>query len=234
MFESLFRHFDHIVFLDVETSGLNPEREEIIEFGGIDVFRESEDTYLTRETDMLVRLSDGKKLSKKITELTGISQDILEHEGSKKETLRDVLTGLFGEGKPLVVAYNAQFDLCFLYYFLKAFGSEGVMKNIKMLDALSVYKDRRDYPHKLEDAVKEYRLETKNTHRALDDAAAAYSLLCVMENECPDLERYINLFGFNPRFGISGPRISSVKYVPQPYIRTEKLYEKIKEEISIT
>ena len=45
-----------------------------------------------------------------------------------------------------------------------------------------------------------------------------------MAKECDDLERYINLFGYSPRYGVSGPKISSVKYVPQSYRNKDKLY----------
>jgi DNA polymerase-3 subunit epsilon len=40
-------------------------------------------------------------------------------------------------------------------------------------------------------------------------------------------DRYINLFGYNPKHGISGKKISSVTYLPQPYNRPKgaKLYE---------
>ena len=46
-----------------------------------------------------------------------------------------------------------------------------------------------------------------------------------MEQEEQDLERYVNLFGYNPRFGLPKPTIHSVQYLPQGYNRTGKLYE---------
>jgi len=94
-----------------------------------------------------------------------------------------------------------------------------------MLDVLTVYRDRKPYPHKLIDAVKMYSLDTNNTHRALDDARVTFRLLCEMGKEFDDLERYVNLFGYNPKYGVSGPKISSVKYLPQGYYRFKKLYE---------
>lgn len=225
MLNSLFEQFDSIIFLDVETSGLDPKEDEIIELGVLRVFRDVEAAFSEEKVSLLIRLSEGKALSEKITSITGITQDMLDGDGVEKALVCDILAEMFGHGRPLIVAYNAQFDLCFLYYLLRAFGKESVMQNVKMLDALTVYKDRRDYPHRLENAVAAYALETKNTHRAVDDAIATFSLLCVMEDEQNDLDRYINLFGFNPKFGVSGPKISSVKYVPQPYARTQKAYE---------
>ena len=40
-----------------------------------------------------------------------------------------------------------------------------------------------------------------------------------------DLDRYVNLFGYNPKYGIPSPRIGSVRYAPQPYERCMLLYE---------
>jgi DNA polymerase-3 subunit epsilon len=45
-----------------------------------------------------------------------------------------------------------------------------------------------------------------------------------MEKEKADLERYVNLFGYNPKFGIDGKAIGSVTYKPQPYNSTKALY----------
>ena len=57
-------------------------------------------------------------------------------------------------------------------------------------------------------------------------ALALKEVLIAMEQEQPDLERYLNLFGFNPKFGVSGAKISSVTYKPQPYNDKTKLYLK--------
>ena len=99
------------------------------------------------------------------------------------------------------------------------------LQGVKMLDALTVYKDRRPYPHKLCNAIESYRLNGQNSHRALDDAKATWELFCAMQKECADLERYINLFGYHPRYGISGPRIASVTYRAQEYDPGKKLYD---------
>ena len=225
---SLFQQFENIIVLDVETTGINPKYEEIIELAAIRLEKGQDlsGPDPDRELDVLVKLSDGRRLPPVITELTGISEQQLAGEGVSKAHACGKLSALLHCKNPLLVAYNAQFDLCFLYYFLDRFGKAGCLQNVKMLDALTVYKDRRPYPHTLRDAVAAYELKTKNTHRAIDDAKATLELLCAMEEETGDLERYINLFGYNPKYGISGPKISSVKYLPQPYDMPNKLYER--------
>jgi DNA polymerase-3 subunit epsilon len=222
MLDSLFSRFDHIVVLDTETTGINPKTDEIIEFGAIRV--PSGTSTPDVESNLLVRLSPGRTLSPLITDITGITLKQLVTDGVSKEYMGEQLCNLLWCAKPLVIAYNAQFDLNFLYFFLHRLGLEKVLTGIGFLDALTVYKDRRPYPHKLANAVEAYSLHAQNTHRAIDDAKATLELLQAMELECADLEKYVNLFGYNPKYGISGNKISSVRYLPQDYNTAKKLY----------
>ena len=75
-------------------------------------------------------------------------------------------------------------------------------------------------------AIEAYGLtEAENSHRAVDDARATVLLLEAMAAEKDDLMRYIDLFGTHPKYGLSGKKISSVTYCPQPYDRRVPLYE---------
>ena len=113
----------------------------------------------------------------------------------------------------------------FLYYLLDAYGLAGALRGAQFLDVMTVYKDRRPYPHRLADAVEAYSLSAQNTHRAIDDTRATYELLCAMDAEESDLFRYVNLFGYNPKYGPPRPRIRSVSYRPQGFDALGKLYE---------
>ena len=59
----------------------------------------------------------------------------------------------------------------------------------------------------------------------MDDARATVLLLEAMAAEKDDLMRYIDLFGTHPKYGMSGKKIASVTYCPQPYDRRAPLYE---------
>ena len=223
---SLFSQFDRIVVFDTEPTGLEFASDEIIELGAVSLTAEGE----RGSMDALIRLSPGKQLPTFITELTGITPQQLEQEGVEKGEACAAFCRLFeGAERPLLVAYNAQFDLNFMYHFLRPFGCVGVLRVPRFLDALTVYKDRRDYPHKLENAIVAYGLEDTavNSHRAVDDARATAQLLEAMEREKNDLPRYLDLFGYHPKYGVSGRRISSVTYRAQPYQRTIPLYERV-------
>jgi len=90
---------------------------------------------------------------------------------------------------------------------------------IDWLDSLTVYKDRRAYPHKLANAIIAYDLTGKvqNSHRAIDDVLALFEVLKAMDDEREDLGSYVNLFGYNPKYGVSGRRIVGVRYEPQSF-----------------
>ena len=222
-FEKLFSRYDRLVLFDTETTGLSCSRDEIIEFAAVVV---EPQTGVVQEYDELVSLSPGGFVPPRIQELTGIStQDIRERGISKERVCRDIAEMI--RGKTLLLAYNAHFDLSFLFYLLLRSGDPEILKGKDKLDLLTVYRDRRSYPHRLCSAIEAYGLSGKvvNSHRAIDDVLATLAVMEEMEKEKDDLERYVNLFGYNARFGLEGRPISSVTYKPQGYDPQKPLYE---------
>ena len=222
-FEKLFSRYDRLVLFDTETTGLNCSRDEIIEFAAVVVEPQAG---VVQEYDELVSLSPGGFVPPRIQELTGIStQDIRERGISKERVCRDIAEMI--RGKTLLLAYNAHFDLSFLFYLLLRSGDPEILKGKDKLDLLTVYRDRRSYPHRLCSAIEAYGLSGKvvNSHRAIDDVLATLAVMEEMEKEKDDLERYVNLFGYNARFGLEGRPISSVTYKPQGYDPRKPLYE---------
>ena len=224
-FETLFEKYDRLVLFDTETTGLQFSRDEIIEFAAVVVERRDGKPAIVQEYDQLIALSPGGFVPPKITELTGISTQDLQEKGlPKTRVARDVCEMM--QGNTLLLAYNAHFDLSFLYYFLLRHGDPMVLKGKDKLDLLTVYKDRRSYPHKLSNAIEAYGLSGKvvNSHRAVDDVIATVAVMEEMEKERSDLMNYVNLFGYNPKYGIDGKPIGSVTYKPQPYNPTKPPY----------
>ena len=189
----LWKNFDRLVVFDTETTGIEFGRDRIIEIGAVALENGAE----RGNFNALVRLPAGQMLPTFITELTGITDEQLDREGVDGRAAAEGFCRLLeGAERPLLVAYNAQFDLNFLYYLLKPLGLVSVLRKPRFLDALTVYRDRRDYPHKLCNAIEAYGLtEAENSHRAVDDARATVLLLEAMAAEKDDLMRYIDLFG---------------------------------------
>ena len=224
--DSLFSRYDKLVLFDTETTGLAYSRDEIIEFAAVVVELENGIPQITREYDELVALAPGSFVPPKIESLTGIStQDLRERGLSKARVCRDIAE-LFA-GNTLLLAYNAHFDLSFLFYMLLRDGDPIILKGKDKLDLLTVYRDRRSYPHRLCNDIEAYGLAGKvvNSHRAVDDVIATFAVMEEMEKEKDDLERYVNLFGYIPKYGVEGKPISSVTYKPQPYHPAAPLYE---------
>ena len=223
MMEAIWNNFDRVVVFDTETTGIEFGTDCIIELGAVSLERGVE----TDCMDLFIRLPEGQTIPPFITELTGITDARLLSEGvDQGEAVEAFCRLLEGAERPLLVAYNAQFDLNFLFWFLRPFGLVDVLKKPRFLDALTVYRDRRDYPHKLCNAIEAYGLtDAVNSHRAVDDARATVQLMEAMAAERDDLAQYIDLFGTHPKYGISGRKISSVTYRPQEYQRTVPLYE---------
>ena len=225
-FEGLFRKYDRLLLFDTETTGLQYSRDEIIEFSAVAVDWEDGAPRVALEYDELIALSPGGFVPPKIQQLTGISTQDLRERGIPKTRLCADFARMLTP-KTLLLAYNAHFDLSFLFYLLLRDGDPAILKGKDKLDLLTVYKDRHSYPHRLESAIEAYGLTGKvvNSHRAVDDVLATLAVMEAMEAERSDLERYINVFGYNPKYGLEGKPISSVTYKPQRYDSKIPLYE---------
>lgn len=160
----------------------------------------------------------GEPLSPKVISLTGINNQMLREKGLDERTVAfEVLDRI--TDNTLMIAHNCQFDLLFLYALLKRnFPEEAdeIVSKLKWLDTVTVLKDRKNYPHKLIDAVKHYNIEEVTFHRAVDDTKALYDVALAMKMERNDLAEYINIFGYNPKYG-PGIRLPFIKYKAQPY-----------------
>lgn len=225
-FDELFAKYDRLVLLDTETTGLQFSRDEIIEFSAVVLERIDGENRVIQQYDELVTLSPGGSIPPMIQNLTGISeQDVRERGIPKTRLCRDIAQMI--QGNCLILAYNAHFDLSFLYYLLLRDGDPTILRGKDKLDLLTVYKDRRSYPHKLCNAIESYGLSGKvvNSHRAIDDVIATVAVMEEMEKERNDLMRYVNLFGFNPKYGVEGKPIGSITYKPQRFDPPKPLYE---------
>lgn len=213
-----FDRYDRILVFDTETTGLSVAGDEIIQFSAAVLAMVDGVPAVTQQYDRLIQLSPGKRLPPEITNLTGITEEAIAQRGiSKEQACREISELL--SGNTLLAAYNAQFDLSFLFYLLYRHGDVEILKNKDKLDLLTVYRDRRSYPHKLFAAIEAYGLSDKvrNSHSADEDALAAAYVMDAMAAERDDLMCYLNIFGYIPKYGPPKPKIRSVTYLPQRY-----------------
>ena len=218
----VFKKYGAVVFFDTETTGLEADTCQIIELAALRIEQTERGTLRVESSvDLFVKLPEGQKIPERIVELTGITDETLEAEGVSEATAAAAFVSMIenDKGPVLLVAHNAQFDLLFVQEMLARHYGAGLLRNTDKLDSLTVYKDRRAYPHKLANAIVAYKLQDKvqNSHRAIDDVFALFEVVMAMDKERADLLTYVNLFGYNPKYGVSGRRISGVKYWPQQF-----------------
>lgn len=218
----IFQKYKGVVFFDTETTGLDAQSCQIIELVAIRIEQTDHGTLRVADSaDVFIKLPEGQKIPEKITELTGITDEMLEAEGITEAEAAARFTDMIRGLPALLVAHNAQFDLLFIREMLQRHVGDGkkLLEVADYLDSLTVYKDRRAYPHKLANAIVAYKLEdkVKNSHRAIDDVAALFEVCKAMDAERPDLLNYVNVFGYNPKYGVSGERLPRVSYWPQRF-----------------
>ncbi len=149
------------IVLDLETTGLDPARNEIIEIGAVRVNRDSDihDTFRA-----LVR--PVRHIPKRITEINGILQEMVDSDGmSLEQAIREFVTFI---GDLPLVTFNAEFGMAFLQ---NAARRHNVVINNPATCALKMarlaWPGRESY--KLSDLSKDGGLSDEGTHHALDD-----------------------------------------------------------------
>ena len=104
-------HIDHLpptfVVIDLETTGPDPERHEIIEIGAIRVNRDG-----SERVDFNMLIKPDKSIPSRVTELTGITQTALLSTGKPMPVAIKEFRAFIGD-LPLV-SFNADYDLAFL------------------------------------------------------------------------------------------------------------------------
>ncbi len=215
---NLFNKYDAVVFFDTETTGLDPKENRVIELAALRVERQTDGSLtMAAKMDAFLLLPDGEEIPARITELTGITDEQLQAEGITEEAAAVDFLDLI-EGHTLLVAYNAQFDLLFTREIFRRLGAgSDKFEACDALDSLTIYKDRAQYPHKLASAIEHYGLQGKvrNSHRAIDDVMALYCVTYQMAEERMDLDAYVNIFGYNVKYGVMCEEIRGITYHAQ-------------------
>lgn len=161
--------------IDLETTGLSPVYDRIIEFGAIKV-RNGE----IIETFSSLVNSDGVCVDSYITELTGISQEAIDSAPDIADVLPCFLDFI---GNDILVGHNINFDINFIYD--EAIRQAHSYFSNDFIDTMRISRRlfRDEKHHRLSDLCKRYNLDYSSAHRALDDCTLVYECFNRLRND---------------------------------------------------
>lgn len=147
--------------IDLETSGLNVEKDAIIEIGALKI-RNGE---AAAEFDSLIKINFS--LPDEIVNLTGITDQLLEKDGVPLGEALDSFTNFIG--KDILVGYNIRFDLLFLKRACLMCQRELISNQSKDALILAKRKLKALPSHRLEALGDYFGIDYQELHRALPD-----------------------------------------------------------------
>lgn len=164
----LNQYAENYVVFDLETTGISPEEDSIIEISAIKVKGHEP----VAEFDTLI--NPGIHIPAGATNVNGITDDMVREAPGLREALPDFLTFIEGE---ILVGHNIQsFDLLFLYRAAEELLGIGVPNDY--VDTLFMAKACLPQlgRHRLTDISAYFHIDTDGAHRALSD--------CIMNQKC--------------------------------------------------
>lgn len=165
--KSLTKWVDDYVLVDIETTGLSPRNDEIIEIGAIKVKNNKiVDTY-----DSLIRIN--QPLNPFITNLTGITNEMLEQGEDPMQVLEEFMDFA---GQEILMGHNANFDINFIYdkcaFYLDTYLRNDFIDTMRI--AKKVLPNCRNY--KLGTLAQVLDVDYEGAHRGLKDVEITYEV----------------------------------------------------------
>ena len=157
---------DTYVAIDLETTGLSPEKNQILEIGAWKV----ENAQVVSHYETLVQCPH--PIDMRIQQLTGITDEMAAAGIPEQQAVKEMLEFC---GNATILGHNIRFD----YSFMKAAALRyGYTYEADAIDTLKIAKKvLPDVPKRnLEYLCEYFGIETSESHRALEDARAAMEL----------------------------------------------------------
>lgn len=178
-----FRETPFVVF-DFETTGLNSQYDRIIEFGAQKIVNFE----VIDEFSSFIQVND--RLSPVVTQLTGITPEMLQGQPTIEEILPKFLEFIDGS---LLLAHNASFDVGFLKAEAYRLGID-----IEWSAFCSLKLARKFLPElesrSLDALAEHYGLTFESRHRSIGDVKVTVSVLeHILNNEASSLQTWADL-----------------------------------------
>jgi DNA polymerase-3 subunit epsilon len=165
-----------LVFVDIETNGLNHIRGRVIEVAAIRV----ENGQIVDSVNTLV--DPGSELPQFITNLTGITSNQVRSAPTFAQVAEELYELLDGS---VFVAHNVRFDYSFLKQEFRRLGKDFLPRQLCTVKLSRVlYPDQRG--HKLQDLINRHSFTYESRHRAYDDAHILWQFLQHVRRQFPE------------------------------------------------
>ncbi|MFL2095550.1 exonuclease domain-containing protein [Marinilactibacillus psychrotolerans] len=178
----------NFTIIDIETTGLDPRYDEIIEVSAIKI---SNDQVVERFSSLI---KSEYSIDSFITELTGITNDMVKKAPEGKEVLTKFLEFVNDD---VVVGYNVHFDVNFLYDNILEVLDQHFSNTIVdvMRIAKKVIKDTKNY--KLQTVAAYYNVSSETMHRGEADCLTCFKCFLNLKqdilNQNGTFEEFIKL-----------------------------------------
>lgn len=182
-----------VVFIDLETTGLSPLIDKIIEFAAIKL------TPSGGLTSLSSLINPERPIPAETTAIHGITDHDVKDAPVIKDFIPTVLE--FFEDLP-VVAHNAKFDTGFIIFCLHQLDLDYPDHDIYCSLKMSRASFREMTSHKLSHLCQELDIKLENHHRALDDTQACLEVFAkavarLSSVECKEALKESHLFNLN-------------------------------------
>lgn len=165
----------NVVCIDTETTGLNPETDELIDIAAV----RRNKTGKLETFQKYIKID--KSINAEILQLTGITNELLNKSGTElKSSLIEFKEFI---GSSLIVGYNIRFDLEFLRFGFMKIKEKMITNESKDLLRLVKKKNKFMSDYHLNSALKKYGITNEKPHSAKSDAMAAFLLGEKLYNE---------------------------------------------------
>ena len=172
------------IVLDIETTGLSPAYDEIIEVSALKI----ENDKIVDSYSSLV--NPNRKLPYDVVQLTGITQEMVDDAQTFEEIADDLKKFI---GYETIIGHNVSFDINFLY---DNFEKSDLILNNNFIDTMRI--SRKLHPeqkhHRLIDLIQLYNIKVEKQHRAFYDCRATFEAYLNMKNEISSIYENFEIF----------------------------------------
>lgn len=210
---------DSYCVIDIETTGLSPAYDSIIEISAIKVC--SGNIVDTFSSLVQPFSTSDEYVDDFITELTGITNEMLSSAPKEKEVIPKFKEFI---GSSILIGHNVHFDINFLYDSFETYLDIPLENDF--VDTMRIARRlHNELPHhRLSDIAELYGIEYSNAHRAMKDCEITNSCYIQLKNEISNHYESLDLFAKHYHHSVKAKDIQSTT---DEFDDTNMLYGKV-------